>query len=226
MDPIGFNAGDNNWYRFVANGPISGNDPLGLACETVHRTVAINTPYKKFGTLFLGPIPLQFRGMMNLVYAVSISTCDVCCANGAPGKETTLSGSLSFQLEARVTAGFDNFIDWGGGQVYYWGGIQAGVNAAIEGTISEKSSTCAKGKTGEGCISGSGTIFGKVGGEARFQVSYWSWTTGVEGGISGTLPISICAQGLNAPKVDFGPPRGEAWFQVCIGACVRWSLKF
>ncbi len=29
-DPIGFSAGDNNWYRFVANGPGGATDPSGL----------------------------------------------------------------------------------------------------------------------------------------------------------------------------------------------------
>jgi RHS repeat-associated protein len=29
-DPIGFEAGDGNWYRFVANGPTGKTDPLGL----------------------------------------------------------------------------------------------------------------------------------------------------------------------------------------------------
>ena len=29
-DPIGFEAGDNNWYRFVANGPMGKVDPSGL----------------------------------------------------------------------------------------------------------------------------------------------------------------------------------------------------
>ena len=29
-DPIGFDAGDDNWYRFVANGPTIGVDPTGL----------------------------------------------------------------------------------------------------------------------------------------------------------------------------------------------------
>jgi RHS repeat-associated protein len=29
-DPIGFEAGDNNWYRFVANGPTGTTDPSGL----------------------------------------------------------------------------------------------------------------------------------------------------------------------------------------------------
>jgi RHS repeat-associated protein len=29
-DPIGFDAGDNNWYRFVGNGPTGKTDPSGL----------------------------------------------------------------------------------------------------------------------------------------------------------------------------------------------------
>ncbi|MBM4023701.1 MAG: RHS repeat-associated core domain-containing protein, partial [Planctomycetes bacterium] len=29
-DPIGFKAGDNNWYRFVGNRPTTSTDPLGL----------------------------------------------------------------------------------------------------------------------------------------------------------------------------------------------------
>ena len=32
--PLGFEAGDNNWYRFVANGPTGKMDPSGLALET------------------------------------------------------------------------------------------------------------------------------------------------------------------------------------------------
>jgi RHS repeat-associated protein len=30
LDPIGFDAGDNNWYRFVGNGPTGNMDPSGL----------------------------------------------------------------------------------------------------------------------------------------------------------------------------------------------------
>ena len=33
-DPIGFEAGDNNWYRFVANGPTGHTDASGLILET------------------------------------------------------------------------------------------------------------------------------------------------------------------------------------------------
>jgi RHS repeat-associated protein len=37
LDPIGFEAGDNNWYRFVANGPTGKTDPSGLRPWPVAR---------------------------------------------------------------------------------------------------------------------------------------------------------------------------------------------
>jgi RHS repeat-associated protein len=33
LDPIGFQAEDNNWYRFVGNGPTGKTDPSGLECD-------------------------------------------------------------------------------------------------------------------------------------------------------------------------------------------------
>ena len=36
-DPIGFEAGDNNWYRFVANGPTGKTDPSGLDWNSACR---------------------------------------------------------------------------------------------------------------------------------------------------------------------------------------------
>ena len=34
LEPLGFEAGDNNWYRFVANGPTEKTDPSGQ-CDPV-----------------------------------------------------------------------------------------------------------------------------------------------------------------------------------------------
>lgn len=34
-EPVGFEAGDNNWYRFVTNGPTAFSDPSGLITITV-----------------------------------------------------------------------------------------------------------------------------------------------------------------------------------------------
>jgi len=40
MEPIGFEAGDNNWYRFVVNGPTGTTDPSGL-CEPGEMEIVI-----------------------------------------------------------------------------------------------------------------------------------------------------------------------------------------
>jgi len=34
-EPLGFEAGDNNWYRFVANGPTRNIDPSGMIAPVV-----------------------------------------------------------------------------------------------------------------------------------------------------------------------------------------------
>jgi RHS repeat-associated protein len=41
LDPIGFSAGDNNWYRFVGNGPAGRVDPSGLLVKDVCVAAAI-----------------------------------------------------------------------------------------------------------------------------------------------------------------------------------------
>src|SRR5262249_33228822 len=37
QDPLGFDAGDSNLYRYVRNGPVSAGDPTGLLRETFDR---------------------------------------------------------------------------------------------------------------------------------------------------------------------------------------------
>ena len=44
LDPIGFAAGDNNWYRFVGNSPTGRTDPSGL-CEFRGPGGAMHFPY-------------------------------------------------------------------------------------------------------------------------------------------------------------------------------------
>jgi RHS repeat-associated protein len=46
-DPIGFEAGDNNWYRFVANGPTERTDPTGLDwLDCMSACIKDNDPLK------------------------------------------------------------------------------------------------------------------------------------------------------------------------------------
>jgi RHS repeat-associated protein len=50
MDPIGFDAGDNNWYRFVGNGPTGKTDPSGLYADLAIEVVSIGTGVWSFCT--------------------------------------------------------------------------------------------------------------------------------------------------------------------------------
>jgi RHS repeat-associated protein len=55
LDPIGFSAGDNNWYRFVANGPTGKVDPSGLESWIPGPTVGgVTYPWIPPGTYFPG----------------------------------------------------------------------------------------------------------------------------------------------------------------------------
>jgi RHS repeat-associated protein len=49
-DPIGFQAGDNNFYRFVGNRPVGRNDPLGLYVDLAIEVVSIGTGAWSFVT--------------------------------------------------------------------------------------------------------------------------------------------------------------------------------
>ena len=63
QDPIGFEAGDTNLYRFVGNEPTGSVDPLGLCQEKSDKPkVEANPPVKDLGwdrySPAAGPIPL------------------------------------------------------------------------------------------------------------------------------------------------------------------------
>jgi RHS repeat-associated protein len=49
-DPFGFQAGDNNFYRFVGNRPVGRNDPLGLYVDLAIEVVSIGTGAWSFVT--------------------------------------------------------------------------------------------------------------------------------------------------------------------------------
>jgi len=63
-EPLGFEAGDNNWYRFVANGPTERTDPSGLA--TVEGATWTTPTNPDIGDVIanyhnLGTFPCGFR---------------------------------------------------------------------------------------------------------------------------------------------------------------------
>jgi RHS repeat-associated protein len=71
LDPLGFDAGDNNWYRFVGNGPEGRVDPWGLMDSTPilssEVTIAlVDNParlktgdYRQYGWLNISYDPLK-----------------------------------------------------------------------------------------------------------------------------------------------------------------------
>ena len=81
LEPLGLEAGDNNWYRFVANGPTGSTDPSGL--QTPCQTLSLVTPAPE--TLFHKPV-ICTSGL------TSIRTCtgpgDTVTTNVLPGTPT------------------------------------------------------------------------------------------------------------------------------------------
>lgn len=53
-EPLGFEAGDANWYRFVANGPTGRADPSGLRKCTFLREVSTNVFVTAYGGTQIG----------------------------------------------------------------------------------------------------------------------------------------------------------------------------
>ncbi|MEI6505371.1 MAG: RHS repeat-associated core domain-containing protein [Planctomycetota bacterium] len=80
-DPIGFEAGDNNWYRFVANGPTRRTDPWGLWPKRI-----IPVPSDPFSpnsqelppgwpTVFPSPLPIPPPEVYELPFGPEELTC-------------------------------------------------------------------------------------------------------------------------------------------------------
>jgi|GEM_PF-4502651 hypothetical protein len=78
FEPLGFEAGDNNWYRFVANGPAGKTDPNG---RSIFGTIVPNTPQviadcervcADRGMVTYGPITRKWT-----FYSIDIAGCAV-----------------------------------------------------------------------------------------------------------------------------------------------------
>jgi RHS repeat-associated protein len=108
LDPMGFNAGDNNFYRFVGNRPIDQLDPLGLdyldcmaACLEDNDPIDMALEAALAGLIGM-PIPktwvlawAEAVGDTQLARAIRASL-----ANPNSSRLTTLPSALSAQLRA------------------------------------------------------------------------------------------------------------------------------
>jgi RHS repeat-associated protein len=107
MDPIGFAAGDNNWYRFVANGPTGQVDPSGLESWIPGPTVGgVTHPWIPPGTYYPGhpnsvstPAPNVVEAskeMRDVISAVMARKAKEACALGIGSHPIKASGRVIF----------------------------------------------------------------------------------------------------------------------------------
>ena len=75
VDPIGFEAGDVNLYRYVGNGPTNSVDPLGLVdtqyLYRIPNPLRTSTVYIYFGTSLTSPLFPKHEGYELQVYSLS-----------------------------------------------------------------------------------------------------------------------------------------------------------
>jgi RHS repeat-associated protein len=80
-DPIGFQAGDNNFYRFVGNGPVGRTDAMGLYVDIAVEIVSIGTGLHSFGmNVWAGQWTAAGVDAVGIVIDVGLSVVP-----GAPG---------------------------------------------------------------------------------------------------------------------------------------------
>ena len=236
-EPLGFEAGDNNWYRFVANGPTTSVDPLGLAdgleCNQFQRKLNIKTkPHS------LGP-SVGLKGTVRVKGEIDFlgSSCKECCPDGSLGEKTTqqIRGRLGIGVEF-VLGGSDSF-DWGGGSVSFYWGIKGEAWAYSSVSVAFETSTCASSSENNKDIRLCGVTDLRVrlygGANARFQYgSAWSWEVGAqvygEGFYHG---LGWCViLDANGGFKSFETNRPGTWqasgffTEVCFGGCVTWQL--
>jgi len=94
-DPIGFEARDNNWYRFVANGPTGKTDPSGLAVETGWDLFNVGTGFiSLFGNIVSGNVAGAAVDLAGLTYDL--------VATAVPGLPGGASQAVQATRVARV----------------------------------------------------------------------------------------------------------------------------
>jgi len=90
-DPIGFEAGDGNWYRFVGNGPTGKMDPSGLVSSGTGPITRVHTRDQQEVLRLAGPDPTT-AAELERVFGIADRT-------GWPwwGTDTCVAWILEFQ---------------------------------------------------------------------------------------------------------------------------------
>jgi RHS repeat-associated protein len=218
-----------NLYAYCYDDPVGSLDPTGLDqfCRTTSKTAQIDTPSHLIAAGVIGPIPwtlkVKFRGQ----YGFTLNECQICCPSGAFGTRTTVSGFVSDDIQARLTAGWDYNFDWNGWKVNTWGGVQATASFGFSASIGASWTSC-KGDRPSGfdvCVTPTTTFGIRGGAEARIQTDWYSVTIGASVGGTLTYRVKICSHcdpssGCSWPTVVPQDWRGEFTFQACLGVCI------
>ena len=86
-EPLGFEAGDENWYRFVTNGPAAKTDPSGL-----DLTVITNRDAALWGGHSAVVIGNHDSGFTMYSYGSEVSGSDSGCPSSSGGRSLFVGG--------------------------------------------------------------------------------------------------------------------------------------
>jgi len=237
-DPLGYAA--PSLYESYSSNPISYTDPRGLFalgqdCRSVDRTAYLNFDSGDWGTFPLGPIPVVVRAKLNVTYGFQVKICDICCANGAKGTKTTTSVQVIGTALLSVTGGIDKSFDIDGSLIKVWAGIQGQFGSGISLSAAWESSSCSQSQS-EGtdlCATFIPQVAVRVGGEARLQTGWWSWSAGVYGYGQLSRKGKLCWHCNNGACTFKGWTWDGSWtasigIRACLGVCYtigEWQIN-
>ena len=222
-DPLGYVDGENI-YEYERSNALIAVDTFGLSCNSVDRTSYLNIPSATWARFALGPIPFIVKGKVNVTYGIQMKTCDTCCPNGLNGKITETQIKINATAFVSLTAGIDEQYEWGGNQLKVWGGVQGTGGTEVSGTASFTKTTCsATGGSYDVCLNVTPQIALRVGGEARLQTAWWSWTVGLNGYGQAKSKGKMCWKcddsGCSYKGITFDHWTASLGLRACFGVC-------
>jgi RHS repeat-associated protein len=233
MDPIGFDAGDNNWYRFVANEPTGSVDPLGLECTTFQRRLNLDNPRYRFDVGVANGFGLRMSGRIKGELSIQGQECQVCCPNGSEGKTTTVQVRGRIGVSFSVVAGWNWNVSWGGGAISAYLGFKGEAYWYSEISAESQTTTCnPKNQTIRVCGVADARFRLYGGGQARFQYGAWSYDVGAqvygEATFNGLGWCVLLDSKGNFKGFETNRPGtfdiNSLMAEVCVGGCMTWKL--
>jgi RHS repeat-associated protein len=115
LDPIGFDAGDNNWYRFVGNGPTGNVDPSGLV--PWHEKWSPDLTKKERDRIFavkLAELEKQLKACCNALTKPKAASCQNRSADSCNQEVRKIVAGLQIAYDRIYVRGSPAYFDfWG-----------------------------------------------------------------------------------------------------------------